>query len=109
MAKKKTTKKTNITINQPSVFLKILRIVLWLTPGIILGLFLPWYLYLNNLIEKKFINHESLIPSTIYSRPLALFKGQNISSKQLIYELSSLGYVRTQSPKKMAEFSYFNN
>ncbi len=59
---------------------------------------------LNNLITTRFDTNRWQIPARVFSRPLELYPGKNISAEDLIKELRFGGYQ--QKNKKLAEGEY---
>ena len=48
--------------------------------------------YLDAQIRHRFEGYRWSLPAKVYSRPLELFKGQQLATGQLDYELTQLGY-----------------
>jgi penicillin-binding protein 1B len=91
--------------NQTSIKFKILRVILWFTPGFVLGLFLPWYLYLDSMVDDLFVEFHWSIPASIYARELNLYEGQSISKKALLFELQALGYKHKDRMNQIGEYA----
>lgn len=83
----------------------ILRIILWFSTGFGLGLFVPWYLYLQILVNSLFVQYQWSIPSVVYARALSFYHGESLNAKELRYELQALGYVQAQSVNGIGQFS----
>lgn len=103
MAKKKQPKK-----KQPH-FLKawFLKAILF-GFGMLAGLFVPWYLYINYITET-IIKDQWEIPSVAYARPLELYEGLSLSPKALTFELDLLGYQSTSGSPKAGQYNFQNN
>ncbi|MFK8013278.1 MAG: transglycosylase domain-containing protein [Marinicellaceae bacterium] len=87
----------------------IVRFLLWFSSGLIIGLFVPWYFYLQSILNNLFIDYNWSVPSSIYARALDFYESKNISSKEIDYELLVLGYKKTSNPRFIGEFSKSNN
>lgn len=96
----KKTKKVNKPKNR-----YILRFVLWFTSGLAIGLFVPWYFYLQSIINNLFIEYNWSIPTSIYARELNLFESKTITEDEIDYELTVLGYKKKTNPRYIGEFS----
>jgi len=87
----------------------ILRPLLWLGTGFVIGFCLPWYLYLQFVVNSLFIEYNWTIPSSIYARELNLYNGKKINLKAIKYELSQLGYKKSSSIDSIGTFTQINN
>ena len=87
----------------------ILRTILWFTSGFTIGLFAPWYFYLQSIINNLFIEYNWSIPTSIYARELSLYESKNINQKEIDFELGVLGYKKTLNPRYIGEYSKTNN
>ena len=103
---KKVTAKSKITNN----FSKkaIIRFILWFSSGMVMGLFVPWYFYLQSIINDLFIEYNWSIPSSVYARAMSFYDGKQIKASEIDYELSALGYKHKANPDKIGEYSYHN-
>jgi len=75
------------------------RVLLWAGTGLLIGMGLPWLLYLNHLVKTQFVQHRWHSPSQVYAAPLSAFEGRVLSPDRLLYHLQLLGYRRvTRKP-----------
>ncbi len=114
-ALKKVSKKSKKTIRRQSnqkpkskkaVFT---RFLLWFIPGLSLGLFVPWYFYLQFLVDNLFVEYHWSIPSSIYARELSFYDGKHISQSEINHELKQLGYRKVVDPKQIGEYALYKN
>ena len=103
----KTKKKTTKRSKKPNGF--ILRTLLWLSSGFIIGLCVPWYFYLQFVVNSLFVEYNWSIPSSVYARELNLYNGKEISLKAIQYELLQLGYHKSNSSNSVGTFVQTNN
>lgn len=87
----------------------LLRLFLWFTPGLMVGLFVPWYFYLQFVVNSLFVEYNWSIPSEIYARELSFYDGKNITTNELAFELSALGYRKKESVNNTGEYSKHQN
>ncbi|WP_395373983.1 transglycosylase domain-containing protein [Marinicella sp. W31] len=80
-----------------------MRLLLWFTPGLVVGLMVPWMWYLNHVVES-IVAEEWDIPSSIYARPLELYKGRYLLPEALEYELNALGYQKTDQYPNIGQY-----
>ncbi len=92
--------------SRKSVFI---RFLFWFIPGLGIGLFVPWYFYLQFLVNSLFVEYHWSIPSSIYARELSLYDGKNISQAEIKHELKQLGYKKVASPNEIGEYALYNN
>lgn len=85
----------------------IFRTLLYLL-GLILGLVIPWYFYINYVTES-IVQEQWEIPSVVYARPLELFVGKNITPEALAFELDLLGYQAVNSTPKLGQYQIYQN
>ena len=64
---------------------------------------MPWFWYLNHVVES-IVAEEWDIPSTIYARPLELYKSRYLLSEALEYELNALGYQKTDQYPNIGQY-----
>jgi penicillin-binding protein 1B len=83
----------------------ILRFLLWFFPGLVIGLFVPWYFYLQLVVNSLFVDYHWSVPSSIYARELNLYDGKKININEVKYELDVLGYKRKSQPERIGEYS----
>ncbi|MCF6289213.1 MAG: transglycosylase domain-containing protein [Proteobacteria bacterium] len=79
--------------------------LLWFAPGLLVGLFVPWYLYLQFIVGSLFVEYNWSIPSEIYARELSLYNNKQLSLSELDFELTALGYQKKTSANKIGEYS----
>lgn len=84
----------------------IIRFLLWFCPGILAGIFIPWYFYLQSIINNLFVEYNWSVPSSVYARPLSFYEGKNITNDEINYELSALGYKSKDRANKIGEYSF---
>jgi penicillin-binding protein 1B len=95
----------NIKNQQTSIKFSIFRFLFWFTPGLIVGVFFPWYFYLNSLIDELFVEFNWSIPASVYARELNLFAGKTISKNELIFELQALGYKHKDRMNQIGDYA----
>lgn len=83
----------------------ILRFFLWFTSGFFIGLFVPWYLYLQMLVNGLFVQYQWTIPSTVYARALTFYEDGLLNPKELKNELDILGYQQKNSVNNIGDYS----
>lgn len=105
---KKVTQRKKVT-KKPVKNRFILRFFLWFIPGLFIGLFVPWYLYLQFLVNSLFVEYHWSVPSSIYARELNLFEGMKINYNEINDELEVLGYKKKVNPKSIGEYSIKHN
>ena len=72
--------------------------------------FLAYLLILDRQIIDRFEGRIWQLPAHVYARPLELYLGKTISSKQLIFELEYLNYQKVSFvPNKSAQYRIRNN
>ncbi len=99
-ANKKKPQKTHVSPLSRRV--KLLKIV------VVLGLLGGGYLiYLDAVIQSKFEGKRWQIPAKVFSRPLEMFAGANISAEQIVFELQQLNYQRKTDTTGMRPGSYY--
>jgi penicillin-binding protein 1B len=69
-----------------------------LATGLVLGLALPWALYLDYQVTREFEGRKWDLPSRVYARPLSLYLGREITAQALVEELAAAGYRAVDSP-----------
>ena len=108
---KKSKKVVKRKINQKSRSRKsvFIRFLFWFIPGLGIGLFVPWYFYLQFLVNSLFVEYHWSIPSSIYARELSFYNGKGISQAEINHELKQLGYRKVVSPNKIGEYAFYNN
>jgi len=86
-----------------------LRLSIWFIPGLIVGLFVPWYFYLQFVVNSLFVEYHWTTPSSIYAREMSLYDGKKINPKEINHELQILGYKKTSHASHAGEYSLNNN
>ncbi len=64
--------------------------------------------YLDATIKHQFSGNKWQVPAQIFARPLTLTLKEEITSKEVIEELSLLGYRRVSVAQSTGEYSYRN-
>jgi penicillin-binding protein 1B len=106
--RKKSVKKPKNSQNM-SIRGHALRFLLWFLPGLVAGIFVPWYFYLQSVVDELFVEYNWSIPSSIYARELNLYDGQSLSQDELLYELSVLGYKKRPVLKTIGQYVHEEN
>jgi penicillin-binding protein 1B len=83
----------------------VIRFLLWLLSGFVIGIIIPWYFYLQSIINNLFIDYNWSIPTSIYARELTLFAGKQIIPAEIDYELTVLGYKKRVKAFRAGEYS----
>ena len=86
-----------------------LRFFIYYMLGFSSGFLLPWYFYLQSIVNQSFVHYHWSVPSSVYARELNFFEGKILSEKELDYELSILGYKLTANPRYIGEYSKSGN
>jgi penicillin-binding protein 1B len=84
---------------------RLLGKLLLLACGLLVGLLVPWTLWLNHLVTSEFEGRRWDLPSRVYARPLSLFPGLRISRSALLTELESAGYQRVPAAESAGTFA----
>lgn len=78
--------------------------------SILLATFVVYILYLNERITERFEGRIWQLPAHVYARPLELFVGKTISTKQFLFELNYLNYQKIdQLPQQSAQYRHWKN
>lgn len=105
VAKKKRPKKKSTKSKKIRTWLfKILLFGL----GLIAGLVVPWYFYIN-YVTDTIVQEKWDVPSVVYARPLELYEGLQLSPEALSFELDLLGYRTTSDKPKTGQYQLQNN
>ena len=99
----KKTKRVNVSSKNP-----FWRVTIWMVPGVIIGLFVPWYFYLQFIVNNLFVEYNWSIPSVIYAQELNLYNGKSLKADEVLFHLSVLGYKNKSKANKIGEYSYKN-
>ena len=70
---------------------RIWRLLL-LAAGVVLGLLVPWVVYLNHQVTTEFEGRKWDIPSRVYARALDIYPGLPLTREDLEIELTVAGY-----------------
>ncbi|MDO6709601.1 penicillin-binding protein 1B [Aliiglaciecola sp. 2_MG-2023] len=68
-----------------------------------------YMVYLDAIIAHQFSGNKWQVPAQIYARPLVLSLKEEITSKEIIEELTLLGYRRVAKASRTGEYQYNNN
>ncbi|MDO6692094.1 penicillin-binding protein 1B [Aliiglaciecola sp. 3_MG-2023] len=68
-----------------------------------------YMVYLDAVIAHQFSGNKWQVPAQIYARPLVLSLKEEITSKEIIEELTLLGYRRVANASRTGEYQYRNN
>ena len=71
--------------------------------GVVLGLMLPWVVYLNYVVTSEFEGRKWDLPSRVYARPLSIYTGQELTPQALELELRAAGYPSVADPGRPGE------
>ncbi|HHL32282.1 MAG TPA: hypothetical protein ENJ41_06815, partial [Oceanospirillales bacterium] len=83
----------------------VIRFLLWFLSGFVIGIIIPWYFYLQSIINNLFIDYNWSIPTSIYARELTLFADKQIVAAEVDYELKVLGYKKRAMAVRAGEYS----
>jgi len=87
---------------------RIWRLLL-LTVGIVLGVLLPWVIYLNHQVTSEFEGRKWDLPSRVYARPLEIYGGLPLALSDLEVELKAAGYRRENSASQPGSYHVSGN
>ncbi len=76
--------------------------------GLVIGLGVPWVVWLDFEVRSEFDGRKWDLPSRVYARPLSLYEGLAISKQSLLTELKAAGY-RQSSAAAPGSFSVSGN
>lgn len=82
--------------------------VLLLT-GVLLGLLVPWTLYLNYQVTTEFEGRKWDLPSRVYARALELYPGAVLTTGDLEMELKASGYRVSNKVSRPGEYRIAGN
>ena len=72
--------------------------------------FTAYLFYLDQRITQRFEGRIWQLPAHVYARPLELFVGKAISTKQVLFELDYLNYQKVeQLPQRAAQYRHWDN
>jgi penicillin-binding protein 1B len=75
------------------------------TIGVVLGVLLPWVIYLNHQVTTEFEGRKWDLPSRVYARPLELYGGLALTLSDLEVELDAAGYRRENSASRPGSYA----
>jgi len=85
------------------------KLILW-TLSIALFCFLAYLFFLDQRITQRFEGRIWQLPAHVYARPLELYVGKAISTKQVLFELDYLNYQKVkQLPQRTAQYRHWKN
>lgn len=96
-AKKRVSKRKTSNKAKPQkrgLFRRLFRLGM-LMAGVVIGLGVPWVLYLNIQVQQEFDGRKWDLPSRVFARPLSLYDGAAISKQSLLNELAAAGYEQS--------------
>ncbi len=79
--------------------------LLMLVSGLVIGIMLPWLIWLNHVVTSEFEGHKWDLPSRVFARPLSLYPGLQLSPQALETELSVAGYRPSGNAAQAGTFS----
>lgn len=86
------------------------RSIIILLLAVSLIAFIAYLFYLDNRITQRFEGRIWQLPAHVYARPLELFVGKKVSTKQVLFELDYLNYQKVQQlPQKPAQYRQWDN
>ena len=68
--------------------------------GVLLGLMVPWAMYLNHQVTTEFEGRKWELPSRVFARALDLYPGLELGLQDLQTELAAAGYRRADPPAR---------
>ncbi|WP_126454206.1 penicillin-binding protein 1B [Sulfuriflexus mobilis] len=86
-----------------------MRGLLWRAFGLLLLGGLGYTLYLDFTIRQQFEGKRWELPARVYARPLELYSGQSLSSKELVRELKAVGYQPRSRPEHPGSYRQTDN
>ena len=69
---------------KPGILRRLFRLMMLLT-GLVIGLGVPWVVWLDMQIRDEFEGRIWEVPSRVYARPLSLYAGKPLSRLSLIH------------------------
>jgi len=91
--------------SKSSIVLKLL----WRVALVSIVLLGAYAFYLDAQIKHEFSGNKWEVPAQIFARPLTLSKGEEITPKEVIDELTLLGYRKVSEARSSGEYSYTKN
>ncbi len=107
-SKQKTGKTNKGKVQKRSLFKRLFRLSMLLS-GLIIGLGVPWVMYLNVQVQHEFDGRKWDLPSRVFARALSLYDGAQISKQSLLTELDAAGYIKSASAASSGRFSVNGN
>ena len=77
--------------SKPGLLRRLFRASMLLV-GLLIGLGVPWTIWLDFQVRDEFEGRIWDVPSRVYARPLSLYSGKSISKETLLLELKAVGY-----------------
>jgi penicillin-binding protein 1B len=93
---------------KPGILRRLFRLMMLLT-GLVIGLGVPWVVWLDMQVRDEFEGRIWEVPSRVYARPLSLYAGKPISKKSLLAELKAAGYRQVQQASTPGSYSVNGN
>lgn len=106
--KRKTARQKADKAQKRSLFKRLFRLSM-LVAGLIIGLGVPWVMYLNVQVQHEFDGRKWDLPSRVFARALSLYDGALISKQALLTELDAAGYIKSASASSSGHFSVNGN
>ena len=100
------TKKTSV--RKAGLIRRLFRLSMLLL-GLVIGLGVPWVVWLDFQVRSEFDGRKWDLPSRVYSRPLSLYEGLAISRQSLLTELKVAGYRQSPDAGMPGSFSLQGN
>jgi penicillin-binding protein 1B len=80
----------------------------WYLTGMLIGLAVPWYLYIDHVTDTL-LHEQWEVPSVVYARPLELYQDKPLTTAALQFELDLLGYREVSSTPKLGQYQRYQN
>jgi len=77
--------------------------------GVLLGLMVPWAMYLNHQVTTEFEGRKWELPSRVFARALDLYPGLELGLQDLQTELAAAGYRRADPPARPGQYRVAGN
>ncbi len=97
------------TVNKKPGLLRRLFRVLLLLLGLVIGLGVPWVIWLDIQVRDEFEGRLWDVPSRVYARPLSIYTGKPISKNSLLLELKAAGYRQTAQAVEPGSYAVHGN
>lgn len=76
---------------------------------LLLTIIAAYLIYLDAQVKPRFEGNKWQVPAQIFARPLVIELKQEITIKEVVDELSLLGYRKVATPREVGEYSYKDN